>query len=137
MMLSGSSIHHFCYACVLGIYHANTIYTGPGLKDYQPCYIEFLWVRWFELVDQPLQSSVTLNALWFVSMAEDDTFGFVDPADIVWSCHLIPAFTSGKLHPNRVAMSGIAQDGDDWRQYYVNQWVIRPRQELEYFGSSP
>lgn len=134
MMLSGSSIHHFCYAHILGIYHANTIYTGLGLKDYQPHHIKFLWVCWFELVNQPLQSSVTFNALWFVPMAEDDAFGFVDPTDVVWSCHLIPAFASGKLHPNGVAMSGIAQDGNDWRQYYVNWWVIHPRWKLEYFG---
>ncbi|KAF8833706.1 hypothetical protein BDN67DRAFT_875659, partial [Paxillus ammoniavirescens] len=29
------SIHPFCYARVLGIYHANVIYIGPGSKDYQ------------------------------------------------------------------------------------------------------
>ncbi|KAF8838017.1 hypothetical protein BDN67DRAFT_908198, partial [Paxillus ammoniavirescens] len=31
-----------CYACVLGIYHANMIYIGPGHKDYQPRQIKFL-----------------------------------------------------------------------------------------------
>ncbi|KAF8834372.1 hypothetical protein BDN67DRAFT_992676 [Paxillus ammoniavirescens] len=29
------SVHPFCYARVLGIYHANVIYIGPGSKDYQ------------------------------------------------------------------------------------------------------
>ena len=135
MMLSGSSIHPFCYARVLGIYHANTIYTGPELKDYQPHCIEFLWVRWFELVNQPLRSNVTLDALWFVSMAEDDAFGFIDPADVVQSCHLIPAFVSGKLHPNGVAMSDIAQDGDDWRRYCVNRWMICLKRVLSMFSS--
>jgi hypothetical protein len=124
MMLSSSSAHPFCYARVLGIYHANNIYTGPELKDYQPRRIEFLWVRWFELVNQPPRNKLTLDTLRFVPMAEDDAFGFVDPADVVRSCHLIPAFASGKLHPDGVSMSGIARDGDDWRHYYVNRLVI-------------
>jgi hypothetical protein len=121
MMLSDSSIHPFCYARVLGIYHANAIYTGPERKDYQPRCMEFLWVCWFELANQPLRSSITLDVLWFVPMVEDDTFGFVDPADVVQSCHIIPAFASEKHHPDGVAMSGIAQDGNDWRRYYVNR----------------
>jgi hypothetical protein len=49
----GSSTHPFCYARVLGIYHANVIYTGPGARDYLLRHIEFLWVRWFELMDGP------------------------------------------------------------------------------------
>lgn len=51
MMLSRSSSHPFCYARVIGIFHANIICTGPGLLDYQPWRLEFLWVRWFELIE--------------------------------------------------------------------------------------
>ena len=46
MLLSNSDIddHPFSYARVLGIFHANIIYTGPGSKDFQSRWIEFLWV---------------------------------------------------------------------------------------------
>ena len=121
MMLSGSS-HPFCYARVIGIFHTNVIYTGPGLLDYQPRRLEFLWVRWFELIEQPSDGcDLALDALRFIPMMEDEAFGFVDPTDVIRSCHLIPAFAMGRLHPNGVAMSRCAQDGADWKKYYVNR----------------
>jgi hypothetical protein len=30
-------VYPFGYAQVLGIYHANIVYTGPRMIDYQPC----------------------------------------------------------------------------------------------------
>ena len=47
MLLSNSDgkDHPFSYAWVLGIFHANVIYTRPGSKDFLSCRIEFLWVR--------------------------------------------------------------------------------------------
>lgn len=122
MMLSRSSSHPFCYAHVIGIFHTNIIYTGPGLLDYQPRWLKFLWVRWFELIEQPSGDiDPALDALHFLPMMEDDAFGFVDPADVVRSCHIIPTFAMGRLHPNGVAMSHCAQDGADWKQYYINR----------------
>ncbi|KAH7917228.1 hypothetical protein BV22DRAFT_1026772, partial [Leucogyrophana mollusca] len=122
-------LHPFCYAKVLGIYHANVIYVGPGMVDYRPKRMEFLWVRWYELVEPQLAPSSwydrRLDIVQFVPMAEEDSFGFVDPLDVVRSCHLIPAFSKGKLHPDGVAMSHCAQDGDDWKWYYVNRFVDR------------
>jgi len=44
--------HHFLYARVLGAYHANVIYTGPGIRDYNARRFDFLWVRWYEVVKQ-------------------------------------------------------------------------------------
>ena len=37
--------HKFLYAHVLGIYHVNVIYVGPGMLDYCPRRLDFLWVR--------------------------------------------------------------------------------------------
>jgi hypothetical protein len=55
MLLSGqnteSSRHQYDYACVLGIYHVNVIYTGPGMLDYRARQMEFLWVRRYENQD--------------------------------------------------------------------------------------
>jgi hypothetical protein len=40
----GSLDHHFLYAHVLAAYHANMIYTGPGMRDYEAHQMDFLWV---------------------------------------------------------------------------------------------
>ena len=37
--------HHFLYTWVLGVYHANVIYTGPGMQDHDAHSFDFLWVR--------------------------------------------------------------------------------------------
>ena len=49
-------VHRFLYARVLGIYHANVIYTGPQSTDYRPLRMEFLWVRWYTWIQ--LQNSL-------------------------------------------------------------------------------
>ena len=123
MMLSGSSSHPFCYAHVIGIFHANIIYTGPGLLNYQPHRLKFLWVWWFELTEWPSKSEgcgLMLDTLCFVPMMEDDAFSFVDPTDVVQGCHIIPSFATGRLHPDGVAMSCCAQDSTDWKKYHIN-----------------
>lgn len=124
MLLSREPTDHpFCYARVLGVYHANVIYIGPGLKDYQPRRMEFLWVRWFEVMNcHSSLDHTALDAVRFPPMAEADAFGFVDPADILRCCHIIPAFAYGRLHPDGVAMSYHARDAADWKRYYVNRW---------------
>jgi hypothetical protein len=40
----GSNLHHFLYAWVLGRYHINVIYTGPGMCDFEARRFGFLWV---------------------------------------------------------------------------------------------
>ncbi|KIJ59839.1 hypothetical protein HYDPIDRAFT_99913, partial [Hydnomerulius pinastri MD-312] len=123
MLLSSSSepSHPFCYARVLGIFHVNVMYTGPGLKDYLPRHLEFLWVRWLKPVKQNAPCAHNLEALQFMKLSDEDAFGFVDPADILCSCHLIPAFAGGKVHADSTSVSRNARDGMDWKRYYVNQ----------------
>jgi hypothetical protein len=43
---NSSTEHHFLYARVLGVYHANVVYTGPGMRDHAARRLDFLWVRW-------------------------------------------------------------------------------------------
>ena len=124
MLLSGSDgSHPFCYARVLGIFHANIIYTGPGSKDFRSRQIEFLWVRWFEVIQDhsSLWEQQTLDTVRFLLMTDKDAFGFVDPANVLRGCHVIPAFADGRLHPDGAALSSWAGDSDDWKQYYINQ----------------
>lgn len=90
--------HKFLYAHTLDIYHANVVYTGPGMCDYEARCVDFLWVRWYEVVD-PMASGwkiQRLDRIRFPQMDEEDAFGFVDPKDILRGCHILPRFAAGK-----------------------------------------
>ena len=125
MLLSDSddNAHPFSYARVLGIFHANIIYTGPGSRDFQSRRIEFLWVRRFEVLQDNFLAweQHALDMVRFLPMADEDAFGFVDPTDVLRSCHIIPSFADGRLHLDRNARSRCAGDSDDWKRYYVNR----------------
>ena len=113
--------HRFCYARLIGVYHANVYFIGPGSKDYHPRRLDFVHVRWFELVPPTsVENRTQLDMLRFVPMNDVNAFDFVDPADILRGCHLIPAFAKGRSHLNRISFSPIAKDGEDWKYYYVN-----------------
>lgn len=120
------SAHPFLYARVIGIFHVNAVYTGGAMVDYQPRKVEILWVRWFELdMNAPAGSwsNCKLDRLRFPPMANEDAFGFLDPADVVRGCHIIPAFASGKRYLDGRGISPCAKDSKDWRSYYVNRCV--------------
>ena len=102
------SIHPFLYGHILGIFHVNTIYKGPTMDDYNPRQFYFLWIRWYDL-DLPTQkgkstSPYQLEWLTFPSMFDEHAFGFVDPADVIRGCHIVPAFAKGKKFPNGKGM---------------------------------
>ncbi|KAF8833337.1 hypothetical protein BDN67DRAFT_872147, partial [Paxillus ammoniavirescens] len=116
--------HQFCYARVLGIYHANVIYLGPGAVDYQPRRLEFLWVRWFELLDRPSGwDHIALDLLRFVPITNKGSFGFIDPGDVLRACHLIPTFAHGKQPSDGIPISQKGWDCKDWKFYYVNRFM--------------
>lgn len=118
-----ASAHPFRYARVLGIYHANVVYVGPGMLNYQPSQLEFLWVRWYRTVHTVRTGwgARKLDQIQFVSMAEDDAFGFLDPSDVLRGCHVVPAFVKGRHHADGIGLSHCAQDSADWAAYYVNR----------------
>lgn len=110
----------FYYARIIGVYHANVQYIGPGMRDYSPRRIDFLHVRWLERV--PQRDLCGLEALRFVETNDLGSFDFVDPADVLRGCHLLPAFRHGKLHGElHRELSPIARDSEDWKYYYVNK----------------
>jgi hypothetical protein len=121
--VGSTSDHPFRYARVLRVYHANVVYVGPGMTDYQPRRLEFLWVRWYRTVDthQSGWNTQKLDRVQFVPMADDDAFGFVDPADVLRGCHIVPAFASGRVHADGKGLSHCAQDSADWVTYYINR----------------
>ncbi|KAG2099570.1 uncharacterized protein F5147DRAFT_582627 [Suillus discolor] len=117
--------HPYLYARVLGIYHVNVTYIGPGMIDYHSRQIDFLWVRWYQYVDIDEGSShcTSLDCVYFPPMAEPDTFGFVSPDDVLRCCHLIPQFAQGLRRLDGSSVSQCAQDKSDWRFYYINCFV--------------
>ncbi|KAF8151198.1 hypothetical protein BJ912DRAFT_869512 [Pholiota molesta] len=120
--------HPFLYARVIGIYHVNIIYTGPGMTGYEAMRFDFLHVRWFQLdVTGPHSgwTSSRLDRLSFPPMAEQGSFGFVDPSLVLRGCHLIQAFSLGKSHPDGIGLSSISKDGQDWISYDVNRFADR------------
>ena len=122
LLASSESVHPFLYACILGIFHVNVIYTGQGAKDYLPRCMEFLWARWFEVVDVPAGwEHAAFDHLRFLLMSQDDVYGFVDPTNVIRAYHLIPAFSNGRMHPNGGSVSRNARDEADWKHYYVNR----------------
>jgi hypothetical protein len=115
--------HPFKYARVLGIYHVNVVYVGPGMLNYEPHKLEFLWVRWYRTIETTRAGwgGRKLDRLQFAPWGADDAFGFLDPSDVLRSCHIIPAFATGKRHADRKSLSFLAHDSTDWTAYYVNR----------------
>jgi hypothetical protein len=122
---TGSNSHPFLYARVIGAYHANVLYTGPGMRNYEARRFDFLWVRWYELVNPASSgwSSSKLDTVRFPPMHRANSFGFVDPKDILRGCHIIPAFAKGKRHTNEVGISRCAKDSHDYMLYYIGRCV--------------
>ena len=130
LLANGLTCHQYQYARILGIYHANVIYSGKGRHGKRDCRarrMEFLWVRWFDTsgsntVQQGWQKG-HLDKLKFHRLASKEAFGFVDPTDILWASHLIPRFLLGKTRneDNPRPHSLCAQDHRDWGAYYVNR----------------
>lgn len=117
------------YGRVIGIHHVNVVYTGTGMIDYQPQRLEFLQVRWFQ---QPIKDrheeknnweSLQLDCLEFLPIDEQDAFGFLDPADVVRSAHIIPRFSQGDTPYTETSQ---LKKKRDWQLYYVNRSVLLP-----------
>lgn len=133
MILSGTedgvrnlTTHPYKYARILRIYHVNLVYSEPTVHQYQKCRMEFLWVRYFDVVQNlPVGRGWTtpcLDQLQFRQIDRVDAFGFVDPAQVLRGCHLIPKFCLGKCHGgDETAVLSCAQDVQDWVGYYANR----------------
>lgn len=110
----------FIFARVLGIFHANIVH-GESMH-YRPRRIEFLWVRWFQSLEAPAGwENRQLDLLSFPLIDTCEAFGFLDPANIVRACHIIPRLALGKKNEDGRGVSYHAKDAEDWRMYYVNR----------------
>ncbi|EDR03911.1 uncharacterized protein LACBIDRAFT_331060 [Laccaria bicolor S238N-H82] len=128
-----SDPHYFCHFHVepyrllwqqlAGI--VNAIQIGTATPDYAPQRFDFLWVRWFSKVTAGSWKKHRLECISFPPMANDCSFGFLDPNDVVRACHIVPAFSSGARHPGSQGLSLCARDSADFCQYYVGRFVDR------------
>ena len=50
--LAPVSPHPYLYGQVLGIFHINATYTGPNVTGYYSHRVDFLWVRWYQYVEE-------------------------------------------------------------------------------------
>ena len=118
--------HPYWYARILGIYHCNVHYR----KSPEPQRMEFLFVRWFgrDMKSVSGWKAKRLLCLGFVPGNDETAFGFLDPAQVLRSIHLIPAFAWGRvtkcLPGSSPIARGLTEPDDDWQRYYVNMQVF-------------
>jgi hypothetical protein len=118
----GRQGHRYNYGKVLGVYHVNVIFIGHGMVDYTPMRMDFLWIRWYEPVDEvSAWDTSTLDRVNFPPLTNEHSFDFLDPADVLRGCHIIPRFARGQRHTDGSGVSACAGDKDDWCEYYVNR----------------
>ena len=89
----------YWYARVLGVYHANIWSRNPAIHGGRNArHMDFLWVCWFgKEPDYCLGFfQACLPKISFVESTDDFAFSFIDPANVVCGCHLIPAFSAGQ-----------------------------------------
>ncbi|KAG6825349.1 hypothetical protein H0H92_004011 [Tricholoma furcatifolium] len=124
--------HQFRYARILGMFHVNAMYAGPGWhQNYSTQALHVLWVRWLQLesdvpVDAPWNAlHPRLDCVSFKPIQDPDAFGFVDPVGVLRGCHLIPRMAEGPSYPDGKGHSPCAGDGKDWKYYYINRGLRR------------
>lgn len=115
-------IHPYWYARIVGIYHCNVYYKDSRTKQR----LEFLFVRWFGQVEDWLggPSSLRLNKIGFVPDGDETgAFGFLDPAQVLRACHIVPVYADGRTSELLDARSTYRDDSyeGDWATYYVNR----------------
>jgi hypothetical protein len=118
----------YWYARVIGIYHANVWVERTDIPDGRRVKrMDFLWVRWFGKEPEYISGSrrARLPKVGFVESTDDFAFSFVDPANVVRGCHLVPAFHEGRTVDLLPVPQGASRclnpgDDDDWVNFYVN-----------------
>lgn len=116
--------HPYCYARIIGIYHALVVFDGRRSQR-----LDFLHVRWLRRDSSggSIWQTKRLPRLSFVPHDEPDAFGFLDPADVIRAVHLLPGFrygrTSSLLPPTSIGRVYKEPEwynaDEDWNWLYV------------------
>jgi hypothetical protein len=115
----------FTYARVIGIYHVCVQLAGEtAVRDFN-----FLHVRWY-CADPTHKRRWRLPRISFLDTAQagnaQRSFGFLNPAEVIRSVHIIPAYHHGLanlLHALSVARLGAGTDEEEWKLHYVGMYV--------------
>jgi hypothetical protein len=120
--------HPYLYAQIIKVFHVNVWYYGPGINQTAPTHMHVLFVHWFghDITFNAGWSAKRLHRIGFFKRDDPDSFGFVDPDQVIRGVHLIPGFhygwTNTRLRPSFVRPP---EDKDtDWLYFYVNQYVF-------------
>lgn len=126
MVLSqdSSSSHPYTYGRVIGLFHVDIAYTGPGLIAHHMQRLDVVWVRWFQVEPNSSQYFIKkrLPQVKFIHYSDPSAFGFLDPELIIRGVHIIPSFAQGqtnKLLPASLVRFPTESD-KDYEWYYVN-----------------
>ena len=113
------------------------MYSSPGAVDHDAQHFNCLWVHWYDLEVRKSCNGIQKNAklhsktaekpsrrldgLSFLPWDAEDAVGFIDPANVLHGCHIIPAFLTMKSFPNGGGSLSCARDSEDWNTYYISQ----------------
>ncbi|KAF6764198.1 hypothetical protein DFP72DRAFT_1059205 [Ephemerocybe angulata] len=123
--------HHYVHGRVLGVFHTNLIYGGPGKLDLKKRRFDFLWVRWYipEEANEQTWASKRLDRLSLAPLNEPESCDFLDPRDVLRAAHIIPRFSLGQKYDPKAdsgrIFSKAAKDVSEWKEYIVNRFVDR------------
>jgi hypothetical protein len=116
-------IHPYWYAKVLGIFHVNVRISESD--DFEVLRMDFLWVHWFgrDPGHPGGFKKRRLHRIGLLDPTDPESFGFINPSDVLRGVHLIPAFSIGKTPAMPENLD--ADDNDtDWDCFYVSMLVI-------------
>jgi hypothetical protein len=121
----GTDPHPYWYARVVGIFHADVLRRGDSSQSKR---IEFLWVHWYSRdMDHRVGWKVwRLHHVGFISSSDPAAYGFLEPAKVICTMHLIPAFELGRTtaYLTGPIIRPASFEDSEWRQYYINQYVL-------------
>ena len=126
MMLSNSnSGHPYCYAHVLGIYHASVQLNSSRSRNRELHQAEFLWVHWYN-VDKKARAGFKAKHQFQLKFQTGlHTFSFVNPANVLHTVHLIPNFSQGTTtHFLGPSIAHCPSEG--WQLLVLCQYVSNP-----------
>lgn len=121
----GRGQHPYWYAKVLGVFHCQVRLRSTLHDDYRR--IDILWIRWLG-VDPDRRGGGKIRRLDRVGYVPDfdgpSAFGFIDPADVIRGCHLIPSFNEGTRDDLLTGLSCVSDlDGEDYEYFSVMRYV--------------
>ena len=113
--------HPYWYARVIGIFHMYV-----RIDQRTPIRVDFLWVRWYGL-DTAFKlgfKAKRLHRIGFADSSDSESFGFVNPANVLRAVHIIPCFALGltsSILPKSIARQ-VDENDQDYERYYVNMY---------------